>query len=55
MANKGKASWITVEQVAWIRYLHRHGHGYKMIAKSMDLSWDIVRDVVRGKSWKQVA
>lgn len=55
MANKGKASWITAEQVAWIRHLHERGLGYKLIAKSMDLSWDIVRDVLRGKSWKKVA
>jgi len=56
MANAGKATWITAEQVAWIRYLHDDkGMGYKLIAESTGLSWNIVRDVLRGKSWKKVA
>lgn len=56
-ANRGvrnSTTRITVTDVALIRYLHDRGWGYRRIARRVGCSWDIARDVLRGKSWEWV-
>jgi hypothetical protein len=54
MTNRGKATFITPEQVAWIRYFRAKNMGYGTIAKQVGVSYNIARNVCRGNCWKKV-
>lgn len=45
-------SKLTEAQVAEIRALHAGGMGYKNIAKQYGVTWEAVRNIIKGRSWK---
>ena len=54
---RGERHWhskITEGQANQIRQLHSQGLGYKRLAKTLNLSWSLVRAVASGKTWRHL-
>jgi hypothetical protein len=45
-------SKLTEAQVAEIRILHAGGTGYKNLGRKYGVSWECIRNIIKGRSWK---
>lgn len=52
IGSSNPASKLTEDQVSTIRTLHAEGMGYKNIAKRYGVTWEAVRNIIKGRSWR---
>lgn len=54
MSGLKKRAVIVPSQVKEIRLRHANGEGYKKISKSLNVSRGCIRDIINGRTWRDV-